>query len=208
MQSRSPLLTALLGGWPAGLAQLSVVGALTEGSGLRLLERRGGGELSRAVLAGRALRMTAALERDSASPEATELLGSALGAVLRAGDVLVLEGQLGAGKTCLVRGIVAGAGGDPASVRSPTFVLHQPHPGTSVVVHHVDLYRLGPGASVDVLDLDLLLRDGAAVIEWGGYADLSDSPSDDDHHRRQWRATPSAGCAWSPGRPNTWKAPG
>ncbi|HWF58265.1 MAG TPA: tRNA (adenosine(37)-N6)-threonylcarbamoyltransferase complex ATPase subunit type 1 TsaE [Candidatus Dormibacteraeota bacterium] len=108
----------------------------------------------------------------SDSPATTETYGAGLGAVLRRGDVLVLEGPLGAGKTCLVRGIVAGAGGDASSVRSPTFVLHQPHPGGLVTVHHLDLYRLGPGASVDVLDLDTLLVDGAAVIEWGGFAEL------------------------------------
>jgi tRNA threonylcarbamoyl adenosine modification protein YjeE len=109
---------------------------------------------------------------DSHSPATTETYGAALGAILRRGDVLVLEGPLGAGKTCLVRGIVAGAGGDAAAVRSPTFVLHQPHRGGHITVHHLDLYRLGQGASVDVLDLDSLLVDGAAVIEWGGYADL------------------------------------
>lgn len=109
---------------------------------------------------------------DSDSPAMTEAYGAGLGAVLRRGDVLALEGALGAGKTCLVRGIVAGAGGDGATVRSPTFVLHQPHRGSVITVHHLDLYRLGRGASVDVLDLDGLLVDGAAVIEWGGYADL------------------------------------
>lgn len=110
---------------------------------------------------------------DSDSPATTERYGAVLGGVLKRGDLLVLEGPLGAGKTCLVRGIVAGAGGDATAVRSPTFVLHQPHRGAAVTVHHLDLFRLGPGASVDVLDLDTLLLDGAAVIEWGGYADLS-----------------------------------
>jgi tRNA threonylcarbamoyladenosine biosynthesis protein TsaE len=110
----------------------------------------------------------------SDSPESTERYGAALGRVLRRGDVVVLEGPLGAGKTCLVRGIVAGAGGDETSVRSPTFVLHQPHRGAQLTVHHLDLYRLGPDASIEVLDLDTLLQDGAAVIEWGGYADLTD----------------------------------
>ena len=108
----------------------------------------------------------------SDSPATTEDFGAALGAVLGRGDLLLLEGPLGAGKTCLVRGIVAGAGGDPAAVRSPTFVLHQPHRGTRITVHHIDLYRLGPGASIDVLDVDALLVDGAVVVEWGGYADL------------------------------------
>jgi tRNA threonylcarbamoyladenosine biosynthesis protein TsaE len=110
----------------------------------------------------------------SDSPETTERFGATLGRSLRRGDVLALEGPLGAGKTCLVRGIVAGAGGDATAVRSPTFVLHQPHRGTSIIIHHIDLYRLGPGASIDVLDLDTHLRDGAAVIEWGAYADLSE----------------------------------
>ncbi len=110
----------------------------------------------------------------SDSPEATERFGAALGAVLREGDVLVLEGPLGAGKTCLVRGMVSGAGGDPTAVRSPTFVLHQPHRARGLTVHHLDLYRLGPGASIDVLDLDTLLSGGAAVLEWGTYADLSE----------------------------------
>jgi tRNA threonylcarbamoyladenosine biosynthesis protein TsaE len=108
----------------------------------------------------------------SDSPATTEEFGAALGAVLRRGDVLVLEGLLGAGKTCLVRGIVAGAGGSAVAVRSPTFVLHQPHRGARVTVHHIDLYRLGPGAAVDVLDLDTLLLSGAVVVEWGGFADL------------------------------------
>jgi tRNA threonylcarbamoyladenosine biosynthesis protein TsaE len=108
----------------------------------------------------------------SDSPATTEEYGAVLGAVLRRGDVLVLEGPLGAGKTCLVRGIVAGAGGSAAMVRSPTFVLHQPHRGTRITVHHIDLYRLGPGAAVDVLDLDTLLLSGAVVVEWGGFADL------------------------------------
>ena len=119
--------------------------------------------------------MTAAtVELHSPSPASTERHGAALGRALRAGDVLVLEGPLGAGKTCLARGIVAGAGGDPTTVRSPTFVLHQPHRGTAITVHHIDLYRLGAGASIEVFDLDTLLSDGAAVVEWGGYADLGE----------------------------------
>jgi tRNA threonylcarbamoyladenosine biosynthesis protein TsaE len=109
----------------------------------------------------------------SDSPATTERFGAALGAVLRPGDVLVLSGPLGAGKTCLVRGIVAGAGGDAAAVRSPTFVLHQPHRTATVTIHHIDLYRLGEGAALDVLDLDNALEEGAAVIEWGEYADLA-----------------------------------
>ena len=109
----------------------------------------------------------------SDSPSTTEEHGAELGRVLRAGDVLALNGPLGAGKTCLVRGIVAGAGGDAAKVRSPTFVLHQPHRAARLTVHHVDLFRLGRAGSLDVLDLDGLLLGGAAVIEWAEYADLT-----------------------------------
>jgi tRNA threonylcarbamoyladenosine biosynthesis protein TsaE len=114
----------------------------------------------------------AVLESDSVP--ATERYGAALGRVLRSGDVLVLNGPLGAGKTSLVRGIVAGAGGDAAAVRSPTFILHQPLRCARLTVHHVDLYRLGRGAAIDFLDLDGTLVEGAAVIEWGEYADLSE----------------------------------
>ena len=136
----------------------------------------------------------------SDSPAATEALGAGLGAALRAGDVIVLTGALGAGKTCLVRGVVAGAGGDPGGVRSPTFVIHQPHRCSSLTVHHVDLYRLGRGASVDVLDLDSALEGGAAVIEWGEYADLSrfspaslciDAPGQGPDDRVLWLVDPA-----------------
>ncbi|HEX4754292.1 MAG TPA: tRNA (adenosine(37)-N6)-threonylcarbamoyltransferase complex ATPase subunit type 1 TsaE [Candidatus Dormibacteraeota bacterium] len=116
---------------------------------------------------------TALPDLASDSPVQTELYGEALGRALRRGDVLALSGPLGAGKTCLVRGIVAGAGGDAATVRSPTFVLHQPHRAARLTVHHIDLYRLGPGSSLDVLDLDGLLAEGAVVIEWAEYGDLA-----------------------------------
>jgi tRNA threonylcarbamoyl adenosine modification protein YjeE len=109
----------------------------------------------------------------SDSPATTEEAGAALGRALRRGDVLAVNGQLGAGKTCLVRGIVAGAGGDPAGVRSPTFVLHQPHRARRLTVHHVDLFRLGRASSLEVLDLEGLLLDGTAVIEWAEYANLA-----------------------------------
>lgn len=131
-----------------------------------------------------------ALRSDSAA--ATEAYGAVLGAALRRGDILGLNGPLGAGKTCLARGIIAGAGGDPTAVRSPTFVLDQPHRGEHLQVHHIDLYRLGSGATLDVIDLDTVLDEGAAVIEWAEYADLTefagatiaiDAPPSDDGSR-------------------------
>src|SRR5579884_1341627 len=105
----------------------------------------------------------------SDSPLRTEAIGRTLGAALRPGDVLALDGDLGAGKTVLVRGLAEGAGADPLGVRSPTFVLHHVYRGARVTLHHVDLYRLGEGAGLDALDVDSLVDDGALAVEWGAY---------------------------------------
>ena len=143
----------------------------------------------------------------SAGVTDTERLGAELGAALRAGDVLDLEGVLGAGKTTLVRGIVAGAGGDTAAVRSPTFVLHQPHRGRALTVHHVDLYRLGPGAAIDFLDIDALRDGGALVVEWGSFGDIHATArvditaGDGDTRELAHDVSPAAAhlaAAWSP----------
>jgi tRNA threonylcarbamoyladenosine biosynthesis protein TsaE len=106
------------------------------------------------------------------SERATEEIGAALGSLLRRGDLVALEGDLGAGKTCFVRGVVAGSGIDPRAVRSPTFVLHHVYGGAATTVHHIDCYRLGMDADLGFLDLDTLLDEGVVVIEWAGYADL------------------------------------
>lgn len=106
----------------------------------------------------------------SDSPLRTEAIGRSLGAALRSGDVLSLDGDLGAGKTVLVRGLAEGAGADPLGVRSPTFVLHHVYRGTRLTLHHVDLYRLGEHAGLDALDVDSLVEEGALAVEWGSYA--------------------------------------
>ncbi len=106
----------------------------------------------------------------SASPQQTEALGRTLGAGLRVGDLLALHGDLGAGKTVLVRGLAAGLGADAEAVRSPTFVLHHVYRGGRAVLHHIDCYRLGPGADLDALDLETLLEQGAVAVEWAEYA--------------------------------------
>jgi tRNA threonylcarbamoyladenosine biosynthesis protein TsaE len=106
----------------------------------------------------------------SDSPLHTEALGRTLGLALQPGDVLALDGDLGAGKTVLVRGLAEGAGADPLTVRSPTFVLHHVYRGTRITLHHIDCYRLGDGADLSALDVDTLAEEGALAVEWAAYA--------------------------------------
>jgi tRNA threonylcarbamoyladenosine biosynthesis protein TsaE len=95
-------------------------------------------------------------------------LGRRLAALLRAGDLVVLTGPLGAGKTTLVQGIGEGLG-VRGPVTSPTFVIARVHPsadgGPDLV--HADAYRLGSRAEVDDLDLDADLERSVTVVEWG-----------------------------------------
>lgn len=98
----------------------------------------------------------------------TERLGRQVGARLRAGDLVVLSGPLGAGKTVLARGIGAGLG-VRGPVTSPTFVLAREHRAgpRGVPMLHVDAYRLGGLDELDDLDLDTDLVGAAVVVEWG-----------------------------------------
>ncbi|WP_069386921.1 tRNA (adenosine(37)-N6)-threonylcarbamoyltransferase complex ATPase subunit type 1 TsaE [Cellulosimicrobium cellulans] len=100
--------------------------------------------------------------------EATRAFGRALAGVLRAGDLVVLTGDLGAGKTTLTQGIGAGLG-VRGQVASPTFIVAREHPslvdGPALV--HVDAYRLGSLEEVDALDLDSSLDESVTVVEWG-----------------------------------------
>lgn len=89
-----------------------------------------------------------------------------MAAVLRAGDLVVLTGPLGAGKTALVQGIGAGLG-VRGPVLSPTFVIARVHRPGRLPLVHVDAYRLGSFAEVDDLDLDVDLADSVLVVEWG-----------------------------------------
>jgi tRNA threonylcarbamoyladenosine biosynthesis protein TsaE len=105
-----------------------------------------------------------------ATPADTERLGRAVGRLLRARDMVVLSGPLGAGKTVLARGIGAGLG-VRGPITSPTFVIAREHPalpgGRGVPLVHVDAYRLGGIAELDDLDLDTDLLAAAVVVEWG-----------------------------------------
>lgn len=101
-----------------------------------------------------------------ADAQATQAWGRRLAAHLRSGDLIVLSGDLGAGKTTLTRGIGEGLG-VRGSVTSPTFVIARRHPSATggVDLVHVDAYRLGSAAEVDDLDLDLDAV--VTVVEWG-----------------------------------------
>ncbi|MBP2437400.1 tRNA (adenosine(37)-N6)-threonylcarbamoyltransferase complex ATPase subunit type 1 TsaE [Microbacterium amylolyticum] len=104
--------------------------------------------------------------RRVATSAAMEELGRAIGGGLRAGDLLVLTGPLGAGKTTLTRGIAEGLG-VRGPVQSPTFVIARTHPslvGAAPLIH-ADAYRLGDAAELEDLDLDL--EAAVTIIEWG-----------------------------------------
>ena len=105
--------------------------------------------------------------------DATRAYGRALAAVLRAGDLVVLTGDLGAGKTTLTQGIGAGLH-VRGQVASPTFIIAREHPpvaredgSTGPTLVHVDAYRLGSLDEVDALDLDASLDEAVTVVEWG-----------------------------------------
>jgi tRNA threonylcarbamoyladenosine biosynthesis protein TsaE len=101
----------------------------------------------------------------SNSPAETERAGMLLGERLRQGDVVLLIGELGAGKTTLVRGVAQGTG-SRADVASPTFQLVRIYPGR-VQLAHVDLYRVENSSELRDLGLDELADRGAVVVEWG-----------------------------------------
>ena len=101
----------------------------------------------------------------------TQKLGEELGAALEAGDLVVLDGPLGAGKTTFTQGIARGMG-VKGRVTSPTFVIAREHSsiGNGPSLVHVDAYRLGddPLGELDALDLDSALEEAVVVAEWGG----------------------------------------
>lgn len=95
----------------------------------------------------------------------TRALGRRLARLLRAGDVVLLQGPLGAGKTTLAQGIGAGLKVEEP-VRSPTFVLMTRHDGGSLPLYHADLYRLGTPEEVEDLSLEEQAADGVLLVEW------------------------------------------
>ncbi len=129
--------------------------------------RRGYVDLTRSgpmLQLGKALWLAAELP----TAEATEAFGRRLAGLVQAGDVVLLSGELGAGKTTLTRGLGAGLG-VRGEVTSPTFVLARVHPSLAAgpALVHVDAYRLGGAAELDDLDLDETLERAVTVVEWG-----------------------------------------
>ncbi len=114
--------------------------------------------------------MTKTIQIHTAGPEQTQRVGAIIGEHAKAGDVYLLSGPLGAGKTCLTQGLARGLGVE-GYVRSPTFVLMTRHHGR-LTLHHVDLYRIGGPYEAWDLGLDeQLFGDGVCVIEWAERAE-------------------------------------
>lgn len=86
---------------------------------------------------------------------------------LQSGDVVALEGDLGAGKTQFVRGVVQGLGGDPLGVSSPTFVLLNIYQTPKFPVYHLDAYRIGGAEDLEAIGFEELLdQPGVILVEW------------------------------------------
>ncbi|WP_407661456.1 tRNA (adenosine(37)-N6)-threonylcarbamoyltransferase complex ATPase subunit type 1 TsaE [Frankia nepalensis] len=140
------------------------------------------------------------------TPEQMRALGARISTVTRPGDLIVLAGPLGAGKTVLVQGIAAGLG-VTGPVTSPTFVLARVHTGGRLPLVHVDAYRLGGVAEVDDLDLDADTDVALTVVEWGAgrveqlaqehlRVDIDRPEGDEEGEARHVRLVPS-GPGWS-----------
>jgi len=143
----------------------------------------------------------------SPTAERTQSLARRLASLLRAGDLLVLSGDLGAGKTTFTQGLGDGLG-VRGGVTSPTFVISRVHPslGDGPALVHVDAYRLHGSLELDDLDLDASLDEAVTVVEWGtGLAEeLTDdrleveilrAHGDTDDESRTLRLTP-VGARW------------
>ncbi len=101
---------------------------------------------------------------------ATHSLGGTLSSMLRPGDVLLLKGDLGAGKTTLIKAVAEGLGIDPHSVTSPTFTIIHEYSNARIPFVHADLYRLGPDAEISETGLEEYLSGNyVTAIEWAEY---------------------------------------
>jgi len=150
-----------------GLDGLTLTARLELPATVEFWRRRGYAEVERDepfLTYGKAL----PVRRELRAAEDTRAFGERLAGLLRAGDLVVLSGELGAGKTTLTQGIGASLG-VRGSVTSPTFVIQRVHPtldsGPPLV--HVDAYRLGDAVEFDDLDIDASVEESVTVVEWG-----------------------------------------
>lgn len=102
----------------------------------------------------------------TSTEEETRRLGAEIGRELLPDGVLLLDGDLGAGKTVLARGVAEALGIDPAEVQSPTFVIMREHRGPAARLVHVDLYRLEPDEAAAAGVEEVLAGPGVKVVEW------------------------------------------
>ena len=110
--------------------------------------------------------MTPGEPRLTQSEEETAAVARELASDLKASDVILLSGNLGAGKTAFVRGLAAGLGIDPEEVSSPTFTLVHEYRGGRLTLYHADLYRLEKVATEDLGLEEMGISDGVLAIEW------------------------------------------
>lgn len=110
--------------------------------------------------------MTAGQARVTHSEDETTTVARELAADVKAGDVILLSGNLGAGKTAFVRGLAAGLGIDPEEVSSPTFTIVHEYRGGRLTLYHADLYRLDRVATDDLGLEEMGVADGVLAIEW------------------------------------------
>jgi tRNA threonylcarbamoyladenosine biosynthesis protein TsaE len=103
---------------------------------------------------------------ETPSPESTERVGRALALELEPGACVLLHGDLGAGKTCMVRGLAAGLGCDPGVVHSPTFTVMNRYPGSLASLVHVDAYRIGNAEELRDAGVQTGATDAVLAIEW------------------------------------------
>jgi tRNA threonylcarbamoyladenosine biosynthesis protein TsaE len=136
---------------------------------------------------------------ETADEAETESVGESIGRTVAAGTVVLLYGDLGAGKTAFVRGLARGIGANPDDVSSPTFTIVQEYAGAAATLYHVDLYRLEP-PEIDDLGLeDLVSGEGVVAIEWAerwrgrpdGEGVLQVTIADAGEDRRQITVQPS-----------------
>ncbi len=110
-----------------------------------------------------------AYEIHTFSPEQTKAWGARLGQLLFPGAVVGLEGDLGAGKTCFVKGLASGLGIDEDEVSSPTFTLIAEHYRGKLPLYHIDLYRLEGAETEEIGIEEYLFGQGVTAIEWFGF---------------------------------------